>query len=92
MSRIGGEEFAVLAGGPVVADIRDRAERLRAGIADSPMDFGDATGTVVTISIGLAVFDPFETPDAQSLYAAADEALYRAKARGRNRVEEAGAG
>ena len=89
VSRIGGEEFAVLATGGMVAAMGKRAETLRAEIASSPMDFGDATPTSVTISIGLAVFDPFAYGDAHALYAAADEALYRAKAMGRNRVEVA---
>ena len=89
VSRIGGEEFAVIATGDRVRGIAARAEQLRAEIADSPMDFGDATSTVVTISLGLAVFDPFAYADAHGLYAAADEALYRAKAGGRNRLEQA---
>ena len=89
VSRIGGEEFAVLATGGMVAAMGKRAETLRAEIASSPMDFGDATPTSVTISIGLAVFDPFAYGDAHALYAAADEALYRAKSGGRNRLEQA---
>ena len=89
VSRIGGEEFAVLATGERVAGIAARAEALRAAIAESPLDLGDATSTAITVSLGLAVFDPFAYPDAQSLYAAADEALYRAKSGGRNRLEQA---
>ena len=40
-------------------------------------------------SPGLAVYDPFQHAGPDALYAAADEALYRAKANGRNRLEKA---
>lgn len=88
-SRIGGEEFAVIVVGAAVTGFVARADALRVQIAQSPMDFGDETPTVVTISIGIAVFDTFAHENAEALYTAADEALYRAKASGRNRVERA---
>lgn len=86
-ARIGGEEFAVVAVGEMVAGFAARADALRVRIAQSPMDFGDQTPTAVTISGGIAFFDPFVHDNVEALYAAADEALYRAKASGRNRVE-----
>lgn len=86
VARIGGEEFAVIIVRDEVSGFAARAEALRARIADSPMDFGDHTPTTVTISLGIATFDPFVHANAEALYAAADEALYRAKQTGRNRV------
>ncbi len=60
------------------------AERIRATVADEP--FGDSSGEVrLTLSIGVATFDSRDgTPE--SIIAAADKALYRAKKNGRNRV------
>ncbi len=47
----------------------------------------DGVAIPVTVSIGIAVFDPARE-DARALLARADAALYRAKSNGRNRVEE----
>ncbi len=84
MGRYGGEEFLlVLPGcdeitGPMVA------ERVRSRVADDPVQAGEAL-LPVTTSIGLAFTQASRVgPDA--LVVAADEALYRAKAAGRNRV------
>jgi diguanylate cyclase (GGDEF)-like protein len=60
------------------------AERIRqAAYAAS-----DAAGVERSVSVGVATF-PVSARDAESLFRAADEALYRAKGAGKNRVEVA---
>lgn len=79
-ARYGGEEFCVLLPACPPADALLVANRLRNAIADY------ADGPSVTASAGIATF-PLNAADEQSLVAAADEALYRAKTNGRDRVE-----
>ena len=83
--RLGGEEFAVIltnAGREAGFAI---AERIRISFEDAAADVdGRAIGG--TVSIGMAVCEDAEF-DVASLLAQADEALYCAKERGRNRVE-----
>ena len=89
VGRYGGEEFmAVLPGGPA-GRARAWAERLRAVIeASTAGRTGDAGP--LTVSMGVAELDAGDAPaDAASLLRATDAALYRAKERGRNRVETA---
>lgn len=65
------------------ADIKEAAwiaEQLRAIISDKPMD----AGLAVTASFGATDYNKKDTPE--SLLKRADEALYEAKAKGRNRV------
>ncbi|HYR11891.1 MAG TPA: GGDEF domain-containing protein [Longimicrobium sp.] len=82
VARIGGEEFAVLMVGADPAMAGMVAERLRARIAGHV--FG-ATGDSLTVSVGLASApEDAKTPDL--LFFLADQALYAAKAQGRNRV------
>jgi diguanylate cyclase (GGDEF)-like protein len=82
IARIGGEEFAVLMVGTDPAMAGMVAERLRARIAGHA--FG-ATGDSLTVSVGLASApEDAKTPDL--LFFLADQALYAAKAQGRNRV------
>jgi two-component system, cell cycle response regulator len=87
VARIGGEEFIVVmpeTGAETAAQI---AERLRLVIAGQPIAAAVDGGSLpVTISLGLATTGA--TPDpAESLIKRADDALYRAKQGGRNRVE-----
>lgn len=85
ISRYGGEEFVVLLPRTVPDDALSVAERVRAIVAAEPIPAGDTT-VPVTLSLGLAT--TVTTPaDVESLIATADAALYRAKERGRNRVE-----
>jgi diguanylate cyclase (GGDEF)-like protein len=87
-ARYGGEEFAVLLRRADSGQALDVGERIRAQIADlPPQDMG--LGERITVSVGVAVADP-EAADASSILAAADQALYRAKREGRNRVVLAG--
>jgi diguanylate cyclase (GGDEF)-like protein len=83
--RLGGEEFAILLIGTDGVNARQFADQLRLFVATSPAL--TAKGAIsVSICIGVAEFDPAE-PTADSLLVRADVALYRAKGRGRNRVE-----
>jgi len=81
--RIGGEEFAAILPGTDSTTARVAAERLRQAIAAHPIAVGDTViGT--TVSVGVATATPGFEPD--TLLEAADAALYRAKAAGRNAV------
>jgi diguanylate cyclase (GGDEF)-like protein len=87
--RIGGEEFAVLLPHTQPAQARRIAERLRTAIAAASFDAGGPgghrAGVRVTVSVGVASLAD-AGPGLQALLAAADAALYDAKAAGRNRV------
>jgi diguanylate cyclase (GGDEF)-like protein len=90
VERYGGEEFLVVFPGCNAANLIVGAERLRHGIADQPVE--TSVGQIpVTLSLGLASVeqDEKETLDCKAFLRKADEALYAAKARGRNRVETA---
>ena len=81
--RWGGEEFLVLAPGCALAQAIELAGRLRAGVARA----GIPAAGPVTVSLGVAQLAAGET--AGALLQRADEAMYRAKCGGRNRVEAA---
>ncbi len=82
--RYGGEEFVVVLPKCDLEGARNFAERVRECVAERPVKT-DANDVPVTISIGCSSYIPEET--ASSLIGRADEALYRAKENGRNRVE-----
>lgn len=88
LSRYGGEEFLVLMPGCDEADARAQAERLRAAISDGPIEIPSAKGEAyhLTASFGVTVSSPMTLESPESLVRIADEALYEAKRRGRNRV------
>lgn len=85
VGRIGGEELLVVAPDIEPEALGELAERVRAAVENASAL--DASGERVTISIGTAYLshDSDETLDA--LVARADEAMYRAKRAGKNRVE-----
>lgn len=82
VGRLGGEEFAVLVPTRVVDALPDRLCRAIA-VAAMP------TSRVVTISVGVADGPITDDADWRRIYHAADQALYRAKHGGRNRVSHA---
>jgi diguanylate cyclase (GGDEF)-like protein len=85
-ARYGGEEFTVLLIDRDLAQARGVAEEIRARVEALAMKRrGDEEPVKITISIGVVV--PQEGEGVRELIARADEALYRAKGNGRNRVE-----
>ncbi|MDD5309821.1 MAG: GGDEF domain-containing protein [Deltaproteobacteria bacterium] len=83
--RYGGEEFAVLMPEMDLEDAVAVAEKLRRMVADAHFEF-EGQDLPVTVSIGVAEAQPSMTgPD--DFVRAADERLYEAKDKGRNRVE-----
>jgi diguanylate cyclase (GGDEF)-like protein len=86
--RYGGEEFCILLPETDVAGARVIAERTRSAVVSTrPVVDGLPLGT--TASIGIAAFPELDVPDAETLLRRADEALYRAKREGRDRVVSA---
>jgi len=84
-SRYGGEEFLVLLPEcPFDAALR-KAEQLREEAAKLKLEHNDRGLGSVTVSIGVAAF-PDHAQEAKALLRCADEALYDAKAAGRDRV------
>jgi two-component system cell cycle response regulator len=89
--RYGGEEFVIVMPETDMAVATTVAERLRRRIAAEPFSIQQGTKTIeVTISIGISTLDP-KSDTALNLLKRADQALYRAKRDGRNRVVAAAA-
>ncbi|MFH0965334.1 MAG: GGDEF domain-containing protein [Planctomycetota bacterium] len=88
--RYGGEEFAALLPRATIAEAAILAERIRARAALVKTKVGRHT-IQVTLSAGVACADA-TVRNAEALIASADQALYRAKKAGRNRVEVQGGG
>lgn len=88
LARFGGEEFAV-----ILYDIDSRqaeilAERMRRAVGELAIEHeGSQGGAAVTISVGVAVIHPSPERRSRGALQLADQALYDAKVRGRNRVE-----
>ncbi|QSV46779.1 diguanylate cyclase [Geobacter benzoatilyticus] len=85
-ARYGGEEFVLLLPETPVHEALPIAERLRLEVQEHIFD-GSLQGQVITISLGVATYPSPRIESIDSLFRQADEALYRAKQSGRNRVE-----
>jgi two-component system cell cycle response regulator len=85
VARFGGDEFALVLPNTGVAGALRLADKVRSLIAESPFEPG---GFNLSVSVGVATF-PEHGETGRQLVRAADEALYRAKQGGRNRVEHA---
>lgn len=83
--RYGGEEFITILPETDLSSARDMAERLRKLVEAAEMKDSEGNVFGVTISQGLSSYKPGD--DEYSLVSRADDALYRAKENGRNRVE-----
>jgi diguanylate cyclase (GGDEF)-like protein len=89
LARIGGEEFAALLSGDAAGRAAALGDAIARRFAETISDQVDNIGIPATVSIGLAQYELDAPPLAEAL-AAADRALYRAKAQGGNRLVAAG--
>lgn len=90
LARYGGEEFVVVLPETPLGGARELAEAMRQGVIDLQMKHERSPiAPHVTISLGVAELDP-KGHKTDELFVLADNALYRAKEKGRNVVECAG--
>jgi len=90
VARYGGEEFAVLLPHTTLPVAMDIGEALRSSVESLRIPHPTRRPTkYLTISAGVAAAEPLAGSSAAELVARADQALYKAKRRGRNRVESA---
>jgi diguanylate cyclase (GGDEF)-like protein len=85
--RYGGEEFLCIFPEQSLATGTVAVERMRSGVERLGMPHEETTRGVLTISAGLAMLDSGNARSTNEVLKQADEALYRAKQLGRNRVE-----
>lgn len=87
VARYGGEEFAIILPGVDRTGAAAVAEKIRAAVEQQQIPHPlSGAGPHVTVSIGMATCEPNLEVNPEKLVCFADIALYRAKARGRNRV------
>lgn len=88
IARYGGEEFAALLCGADIKHAQEIAERMRRAVEEQQIEHRKSrTSSIVTISVGVAVIEPTRERNSRGALQLADEALYQAKMRGRNRVQ-----
>jgi two-component system, cell cycle response regulator len=87
LARYGGEEFVVLLPETQLEDAVSFGEKLRAAVASAPVPIAEGRALPVTVSVGAASLAHTQFNSPTEMIAAADQALYRAKRNGRNRVE-----
>jgi diguanylate cyclase (GGDEF)-like protein len=84
LCRYGGEEFGIVMPETDASGAMVVAERVRRAVENQPFVSIDGETLNITVSLGLGALPPAE--DAEAIVKIADEALYRAKESGRNRV------
>ena len=88
LGRYGGEEFTILLPETNLPNAEQTAERLLENLRSTPIDIGPAELTI-TASIGVVQSDPASTETFPQVVERADQAHYRAKGQGKNRVTKA---
>ncbi len=81
--RVGGEEFAVLVAGMDILQANVLATRVVQKISENPLT---EPGAIIEFSVSCGIADTQTGRDLQTLFKAADDAMYMAKKQGRNRV------
>lgn len=85
--RFGGEEFIIIAPDTAASVICDRADELRRAVRELTVDFRGQRIGPVTMSFGIGVWSEGKLGQPEDLINRADQALYRAKRLGRDRIE-----
>ncbi|HEX9014396.1 MAG TPA: diguanylate cyclase [Chloroflexota bacterium] len=88
--RYGGEEIAIVMPETSVEETAERAQELRAGIATITVEHRRQPLGTITVSMGISCY-PAHGSNRETLFRAADRALYLAKSQGRDRVCVVGA-
>ncbi len=83
--RFGGEEFIALLPGAGREAAERTAERIREIVAGTKLTMDDGIALGITISVGGCIF-PVDAGDEEDLFRKADQAMYRAKREGKNRI------
>ncbi len=91
LARYGGEEFVAVLPNVDAAGAMQTAEAMRARVEDLNIENQGSPFGTLTVSAGVCTLVPIRSMTRERMLAAADAALYRAKAGGRNRVELASA-
>lgn len=86
VARYGGEEFVLILPETATEGAVVFAERLRERVEQHGFDLGGGRTFHLTCSVGVATFPSSRVSSTEDLFARADEALYRAKSGGRNKV------
>jgi len=84
--RFGGEEFVIILPSTDLEGAQLVAEKIRTAFENNKIEHGGETA-LITVSIGVASETPSSRDEHESLLRMADDLLYQAKAKGRNRVE-----
>jgi diguanylate cyclase (GGDEF)-like protein len=88
IARYGGEEFVIILPETDIEGALAIAERVRTEVAASSFKIDDSSELRLTVSLGIACKSSMdESVDIDKLLQQADNAMYRAKSNGRNRVE-----
>lgn len=86
-ARFGGEEFVILLPDTDLAGAISVAEKIRLSICEALIDHSASPSGIVTISAGVVAINVPEKDGHANALAEVDRLLYRAKSKGRNRVE-----
>ena len=84
--RYGGEEFLIVLPEQTPETARIAVERVRSAVERLAIPHAAVPAGVVTLSVGVAAYQPGDAATVEELLEQADAALYRAKSAGRNRV------
>jgi diguanylate cyclase (GGDEF)-like protein len=87
--RYGGEEFLCIFPEQSLDTGMIAVERMRTGLEELDIPHAGSPLGVLTVSAGIAMLDPGHVRSTSEVLREADDALYRAKQRGRNRIEQA---
>ncbi len=88
LCRFGGDEFALLLTKTSSDGILQAIEKIRKEIDEHNFNFGkDHKSQHITISVGLVNFDEVNNKECDSILKLADDRLFKAKSKGRNRIE-----